>query len=164
MRPSSTRDPTTLVFTWPGGCSTHRPFSSLQASTSTITTPQNNTILCAFIWLYSTLITSGLKWAPLDEALGNPSNPSYIPTEYVLSFGQHMSFKQRLLNTLTRYFFRSYTAKISSNHRVRKCHRYIVPSVDYQLRISMLEPEIKDMLNLTETPDLVILYHRPHTV
>ncbi len=34
--------------------------------------------------------------------------------------------------------------------------RYIVPSVDYQLRISKLEPEIKEMLNLTETPDLVI--------
>ncbi len=44
---------------------------------------------------------TGLKWVPLDDALGNPSNPSYIPTQYT-NFGQQMSFYQRLINTLAR--------------------------------------------------------------
>ncbi len=42
---------------------------------------------------------AALKWPPLDVAVGNPVNPSFIPIEY-LGYGQRMTFKERLANTL----------------------------------------------------------------
>ena len=43
--------------------------------------------------------SAALKWPPLDVAVGNPVNPSFIPIEY-LGYGQRMTFKERLANTL----------------------------------------------------------------
>ncbi len=40
-----------------------------------------------------------LKWPMIDMAVGNPTNPSYIPIEY-LNLGQRMSFIERVYNTL----------------------------------------------------------------
>ena len=37
--------------------------------------------------------------APIEEALGNPTNPSYIPN-LMLDLGSEMNFWERLLNTL----------------------------------------------------------------
>ncbi len=37
----------------------------------------------------------------LDIAMGNPTNPAYIPIE-LLNYSQHMTFLQRVVNTLVR--------------------------------------------------------------
>ena len=40
-----------------------------------------------------------MRMAPIEEALGNPTNPSYIPN-LMLDLGSEMNFWERLLNTL----------------------------------------------------------------
>ena len=40
-----------------------------------------------------------IRIAPIEEALGNPTNPSYIPN-LMLDFGSEMNFRERLLNTM----------------------------------------------------------------
>ena len=39
-----------------------------------------------------------MRMAPIEEALGNPTNPSYIPN-LMLDLGTEMNFWDRLLNT-----------------------------------------------------------------
>ena len=40
-----------------------------------------------------------VRMAPIEEALGNPTNPAYIPN-LMLDLGMEMNFWERLLNTL----------------------------------------------------------------
>ena len=40
-----------------------------------------------------------MRMAPIEEALGNPTNPAYIPN-LMLDLGPEMDFRERLLNTL----------------------------------------------------------------
>ncbi len=47
------------------------------------------------------LPSKALKWPLMDIALYNPTNPSYIPSEYI-NLGQSMSFLQRVGNTMLR--------------------------------------------------------------
>ena len=40
-----------------------------------------------------------MRMAPIEEALGNPTNPAYIPN-LMLDLGMEMSFWERLLNAM----------------------------------------------------------------
>ena len=48
------------------------------------------------------VVFPALRWAPIDVAMGNPTNPAYLPIE-LLEYGPIMSLKERVINTIARY-------------------------------------------------------------
>ena len=57
--------------------------------------------------------------APIEEALGNPTNPAYIPN-LMLDLGMEMNFWERLLNTLLHAAMKIGTDWFSLDHMEKK--------------------------------------------
>ena len=53
-----------------------------------------------------------MRMPNVEEALGNPTNPSYIPN-LMLDLGTEMDFRERLLNTLFHLFMQFMSAVFS---------------------------------------------------
>ena len=89
----------------------------------------------------------------IDMAVGNPTNPSYIPIEY-LNLGQRMSFIERVYNTLflcvtLTIFHHSMCGEISIVP-----DSLIWPPLD-AWRMSHVSEALAELLELPEEPNLV---------